>query len=384
MTGLLLCCAAIKSAHAQPAAPSTPHNGRPQHVFIIILENKDFDETFGPQSDAPYLGHELRAEGRLLTNYYATGHHSLDNYISLVSGQAPTQETQGDCIPQAGYRFQDFVLTSPGLDRDGQVHGSGCVYPSSVLTIATQLERKGLIWGGYMEDMGRTCQHPVVNEPDDHVKAKPGDQYATRHNPFVYFHSLIDPPNPSLGETRRPSSCDLNDVPLRRLDADLTKVETTPNLVFITPNLCNDGHDPTNDGKDGHAVCIGGYLKSIDVFLRRFVPKILAAPAYTQSGILIITFDEAEIPDGSSCCGEPSGPNVKDPGLIDGGPGDRSGGGRIGALMLSPYVTPGSTDPTPYNHYSMLRGLEDLFELDHLGYAQKPAPTPFDEFLKQQ
>jgi hypothetical protein len=97
---------------------------------------------------------------------------------------------------------------------------------------------------------------------------------------------------------------------------------------------------------------------------------------------LIITFDEAEIPDGSSCCGEPPGPNVKDPGLAEGGPGDRSGGGRIGALMVSRYFTPGSTDLTTYNHYGMLRGLEDLFGLAHLGYAQKPAPTPFDEILK--
>jgi hypothetical protein len=135
-------------------------------------------------------------------------------------------------------------------------------------------------------------------------------------------------------------------------------------------------------------MCDGGGLISSDRFLRKWVPKILSSPAYRADGVLIITFDEAEVgmtrshqivpaeTDASACCDEPSGPNTAKPGLV--GPG----GGRIGALILSRSIKGGGTDATPYNHYSLLRGLEDLFALDHLGYALKPAPTPLDQFLK--
>ncbi|MGH7880299.1 MAG: alkaline phosphatase family protein, partial [Candidatus Binataceae bacterium] len=158
----------------------------------------------------------------------------------------------------------------------------------------------------------------------------------------------------------------------------LKSVATTPNLVFITPNLCNDGHDGPS------AICEGGHLKSADRFLQRMVPKILESPAYRQDGMLIITFDEAKVgydlvhaidpakTDATACCHEPAGPNVSQPGLT--GPG----GGRIGAVILSPDVKAGSVNDTPYNHYALLRGLEDLFGLDHLGYARDHRLNSFD------
>jgi len=361
-------------AHAQIAAPrvvtSTSSSARPRHVFIIVLENETFGTTFGPASDAPFLSQELTHKGELLTHYYGIGHNSLDNYIAMVSGQAPTPQTQGDCIHE--YKFQDFTPADAALDDFGQVHGSGCVYPEKVRTIANQLEDKGLTWGGYMEDMSRNCQHPELNQPDDHVKAEPGDQYATRHNPFVYFHSIIDHP-----------TCDAHVVPLARFDADLRSIATTPNLVFITPNLCNDGHDGASE------ICAGGHLKSADRFLQKMVPKILGSLAYQQDGLLLITFDEAKVgydenhvidpakTDASACCKEPTGPNVAMPGMV--GPG----GGRIGAVILSRYVKPGSRDDTEYNHYALLRGLEDLFGLDHLGYAQDDGLNSFDRVFSQ-
>jgi phosphatidylinositol-3-phosphatase len=333
---------------------------RPRHVFLVVLENEGFETTFGTNSAERYLSTELTSKGELLTQYFAIGHFSLDNYIAMVSGQAPTKETQADCST-----YLNFAPPDAALDGDGQVHGSGCVYPSTVLTIANQLEAKGLTWRGYMEDMSRNCQHVELGHEDDHIQARPGDQYATRHNPFVYFHSIIDHP-----------TCKEHVVPLTAFDEDLQSVATTPNLAFITPNLCNDGHDGAS------AICPGGHLKSADHFLRQFVPKILASPAYQRDGMLMITFDEAEIgqsggrvdpktTDATACCDEPSGPNTSLPGLT--GPG----GGRIGAVILSQYVKPGSRNDTPYNHYALLRGLEDLFGLDYLGFAKLAGP-PFD------
>jgi phosphatidylinositol-3-phosphatase len=362
------------TAAVAPAAPA-PRIG---HVFILMLENEGYDVTFGPGSPAKYLNH-LRGEGALVRNYFATSHFSLGNYIALISGQAPNPATEYDCE-----EFTEFVAT--GIAPDGQIIGSGCVYPASVPTIANQLEAKGLSWKAYMEDMGddpmresATCGHPPVGAPDNTQGAQIGDQYATRHDPFVYFHGIIDSP-----------SCAQHVVNLRALGPDLKSAATTPNYVFITPDLCNDGHDggaggPCVDGQPGGLV-------SADRFLRSVVPRIIASPAFRRDGLLIITFDESDIEsdydastkavrvragDAAACCDEPPGPNIpayhagggiartaiNGPGLI--GPG----GGRIGAVMLSPFISPGTVSQVPYNHYALLRSVEDSFGLSHLGYA---------------
>src|SRR5262249_59710151 len=63
-----------------PSAVAAPPPIR--HVFVIVLENKSFDATFGPGSTAPYLSQTLTQQGQLLRQYYAIGHASLDNYIA--------------------------------------------------------------------------------------------------------------------------------------------------------------------------------------------------------------------------------------------------------------------------------------------------------------
>ncbi|TLY72331.1 MAG: phosphoesterase, partial [Gammaproteobacteria bacterium] len=68
-----------------------------RHVFVILLENQSFGVTFGKHSPAPYLAQTLPAQGALLTHYYGIGHASLDNYVALISGQAPNEQTQLDC-----------------------------------------------------------------------------------------------------------------------------------------------------------------------------------------------------------------------------------------------------------------------------------------------
>ena len=59
------------------------------HVWTIILENKSYEATFTGLNQNSYLWKTLPSYGELLRQYYGTGHYSLDNYISLVSGQAP-------------------------------------------------------------------------------------------------------------------------------------------------------------------------------------------------------------------------------------------------------------------------------------------------------
>jgi phosphatidylinositol-3-phosphatase len=102
----------------------------------------------------------------------------------------------------------------------------------------------------------------------------------------------------------------------------------------------------------------------------------MKSPAYRQDGMLIITFDEADLrsdpADYERCCDEKHGPNTIAPGRKG------SGGGRIGAVIVSPYVRPGTLDRAPYNHYSLLKSLEVLFNIrQFLGYASQPGLKPF-------
>ena len=328
------------------AAPAMAQLPPVKHVFVIMLENEGFATTFGSGSAAPYLSKTLTAKGQLLTEYYGIGHNSNPNYLAMISGQAPDATTQGDCQV-----YQDFA--GPGVfAADGQLVGQGCVYPSSVDTVANQLEVNGLTWRGYMESMPGPCSHPALNSMDSTQKATATNEYATRHNPFVYFHALIDIP-----------TCAANDVALTELQQDLATVATTRNLSFIVPNLCHDGHDtPCADGEPGGLV-------SADAFLRQYVPLILNSPAFKKDGVLIITFDEAEFgasagSDSTACCNEKPGPNSPLPGIS--GPG----GGRVGAVVISPFVKAGTRNATAYNHYSFLKTVEELFGLPYLGYAQ--------------
>jgi hypothetical protein len=342
-----LVAAAGPRATAAPTAEALPPI---KHVFVIVLENEAAETSFGPGSPAPYLSKTLPAQGELLPQYFATGHASLDNYIAMVSGQAPNAVTQADCLV-----YLDFLPPLAVPLNDGQVVGQGCVLPAGVTALPDQLESAGTTWRGYMEDMGTPCRHPVVNAADSTQAAKVGDQYAARHNPFVYFHSIIDDD----------ASCRQHVVDLSALTADLATVGSTPGFSFITPNLCHDGHDaPCVDGQPGGLV-------SADAFLKVWVPKILASPAYQQDGMLLVTFDESETADATACCGELPGPNSPLPGIT--GPG----GGRIGAVVLSKYVTPGTVNSTPYNHYALLRTFEDLFGVPHLGFAGAAGLRPF-------
>jgi phosphatidylinositol-3-phosphatase len=328
-----------------------------QHVWIVVLENKGYNETFGPSSKAPYLSKTLPSQGQLLTHYYGTGHQSLDNYITMVSGQPPNPYTQADAP-----LYADFVGT---VGSDGVAIGQGSIYPAEVKTIADQLDAKGLSWKGYMQDMAnsqtepKTCRHPDPGTPDNTQQARMGDQYATRHNPFVYFHSIIDRP-----------ICATNDIDLSALPTDLASTATTPSYSFIVPNLCEDGHDaPCVDKRPGGLV-------SSDAFLKTWIPRITGSPAYADGGLVIVTFDEAEIQgDASDCCNEPRSPNTPN----NGGPTPGNGGGRTGAVLLSRYIRAGSVNDTPYNHYSLLRSTEDMFGLAHLGYAANAGLKPFEE-----
>jgi hypothetical protein len=335
-----------------------------KHLFIVVLENKTYDKTFGPNPGSRYLAETLPAQGAELRRYYGIAHLSLPNYIAMVSGQPPNMQTQSDC------NFYNNM--SPGsVGADGIAMGQGCVYPAgTVQTVANQLEGNGYLWKFYAEDMANsvasgqpaTCRHPSINGQDGTQGAKATDQYATRHVGVLYFHSIIDFP-----------TCNEHVVDLNQLPGDLRGSGTTPSYSFVVPDLCADGHDSTcPDGAPG------GYA-GMEKFLKDWIPRITRSDAYEDRGLVLIAFDEAGATlgeeDQSACCNEQPGPNTPSPGGLFPGPG----GGRTGAVMLSPCIKPGTKSEKPYNHYSQLRWVEDNFGLAHLGYAGAAGLQPFGE-----
>ena len=337
-----------------------------RHVWVIELENQGYAQTFGTPAADPYLARTLPRMGARLENYYAIGHSSAANYVAQVSGQAPDLGTQADCpvwTPLPGH-----IVAGPYH----QVLGEGCAYPAAVPTLGNQLSAAGLSWAAYLQDMGNNpvrdntvstargpaCGHPGIWAIDRTHRAEKADQYAVRHDGFAFFRLV----------TGNQAFCAAHILSFRPLPGDLAQAAATPAFSFIVPNLCNDGHD---------APCVTGApggLAQSDRFLAQWVPMIIASPAYRDGGLVVVTFDEGS--DSAACCGEASGfssdhPNVLDPGKN--GPG----GGRIGAILLSPLIKPGTVSTVDYNHYSLLRSIEDIFALPHLGDAAMPQVTSF-------
>ena len=172
--------------------------------------------------------------------------------------------------------------------------------------------------------------------------------------------------------------------------------------------------DPCDDGSDTpcspHAKAGPA---AADAFLKSVIPGILSSPAYKAEGLIAITYDQAPqsgpSADSSSCCGNPSTyPNLigfSGPGTSGGAAGaygperaertDRAtgpppslglgqtnptgGGGQVGLLLLSRYVTPGIPEVTDfYNHFSLLASIEASFGFKHLGYASVKSLPVFE------
>jgi hypothetical protein len=322
-----------------------------RHVFVVLLENEDATVTYGPNSPAHFLNDTLVKKGAFVSQYFATSHASLGNYTSLISGQPTDSAFDADC----DFRT-NFVQT--GSAPLGLAVGQGCVYPTRIKTVVNQLEDKHLRWKAYMEDMGNDpdregdrCGRVPIGTKDITNDAEPGDMYAARHDPFVWFHSITNF-----------ASCN-NVVPLSEMQADLSSEATTPNFVFISPNVCHDGHDqPCVDGEPGGLV-------SADQWLHDWIPVILNSEAFKEDGLLFITTDESEgvgpngVENATACCNEQPGPNIAMPG------GNGPGGGRVAGVAISRFIKPGTVSSVPYNHYSMLKTVEQIFGLPFLGFA---------------
>ncbi|MFT3693739.1 MAG: alkaline phosphatase family protein [Kofleriaceae bacterium] len=254
-------------------------------VFTIILENHDYKEIVG-SANAPYIN-SLIAQGALATNYKDTNHPSLPNYLHMISG----------------------ADQYPGVIDVNPTQSS--YFPANQPNLGTQLEAANIPWRSYQESMGTPC------------KLTASGPYAPKHDPFLYFVDQQSGAN---------NLCANTNVDYTNFAADLAA--GTYRYMWITPNLTDDGHDPSTNPTMA--------LTTSDNWLKTEVPKILASDAYQHGGILFITWDESE------------GRNGDDPDLIP------------MIVLANNLPHPGKTDNTAYTHSSYLATVEDLFSLPRL------------------
>lgn len=281
---LIVGCGAARPGRpllAPGAAGALPASAA-SHVVVIVMENEEASGVIG-SSAAPFVN-GLAHRYALAGNYYAVAHPSLPNYLALTGGS--TFKISSDCTACA--------VSAPNLvDQLAAAHRS---------------------WRAYMEDLPRAC---------DTTAGSGG--YAKKHDPFLYYRDVV-------GHPERCSRV----VPYARLGTDLRRGRL-PSLAWITPNLCDDGHDCP--------------LRQADAYLAAIVPALLRELG--PHGILFLTWDEGTSNRG--CC---AGQAV---------------GGQVATIVAGPDVRRGARSTTAYDHYSLLRTVEDALGLPHLGYAAAPA-----------
>jgi phospholipase C len=211
--------------------------------------------------------------------------------------------------------------------------GQGCSIPGSENNIGDELASAGITWKAYLESMTQPCA--TSNE----------GYYAVRHNPFVYFDSIRNDP----------TLCAAHDVPFDQLQSDINH-QTLPQFAWVVPNDCNNMHTQCDQNKT--------LLQQGEDWLSTWVPKILASKQMQSDGVLVITFDEGT--GDSGCCSA-------DP-----------GGGQVLTLVISPnslVKSGGYASDTVYNHYSLLRTIEDNWGLGYLGHAGDDGVVPMIDFF---
>ena len=257
-----VCALALPAAAAAQEADPLSEVG---HVFTIVLENKDYDITFGAEPPAPYLAKTLAGKGQLLTQYHGTGHFSLGNYITMISGQSENPRDPGR-LPVAS------TSSTPGtIGADGQALGERLrLSRRRCMTVADQLEAAGQGWRGYMEDMGddlardggTRCAHPPIGAADRHPE---GHARPTSTRPATTRSST----STRSSTTAPPASAHV--VNLRRLRHDLRKPHDDAATTASSPPT--SAATATTRSAPNPAQP-GGYA-GIDASCASWVPRIL-------------------------------------------------------------------------------------------------------------
>ena len=341
VAGIALATALGLAGSAMAAPKGLEGVPRFAHIFVIMEENKDYDQIVaGP--DAPNLARLAKTYGDA-AQFYGEVHPSEGNYVALLGGDTfgihdddPWYCKPGTTDPTcAGARWE-------GAYSDHTVHGAG---------LGDQLLAAGLTWKGYYQNLPAPGSLAyIATDPKMDDGTRNTALYASKHAGFVNFASVQT--DPDRAERL---------VGFDRLDADLAS-GNLPNFALIVPNQCNEMH-----GLMGPHVPLNcfapnktGLIRRGDAEAGRLVEAIEKTPAWgaADNFAIVITFDEGTAGVRSGCCGvTPTAPS-------------NFGGGHIPTIVITNHGPRGLADATPYNHYSLLRTIEDAFGIsEHLRHA---------------
>jgi arylsulfatase A-like enzyme len=332
---------AIASAAPSPVVgPRLEGVPRFAHIFVIVEENKDYDQILGGEA-APAIARLAREHGNA-TQFFGEVHPSEANYVALLGGDT------------FGIHDDDAFYCKPGMAKpecagsakpgyvDHTVHAPG---------LGDQLAARGLSWKGYYENLPEPGSLAyVAGDPKADDGMRTAALYASKHSGFVNFESVQTAPD-RAGRL----------VGFDQLDADIA-ADALPNFALIVPNQCNEMHGLY--GPDVPQDCLGSNKAALirrgDDEVKRLVAAIERTRAWRgpDNAAIVVTFDEGAGGTREGCCGVT-------PGAIS-----NFGGGHIPTIVVTNHGPRGLADPTPYNHYALLRTIEDAFGIDqHLRHA---------------
>ncbi len=382
------------AAHANetPGPQGAPVGGfgRLNHVFLIMMENQTSTDIIG-NPNAPFINAYAKVANHA-TNYFGVGHTSAPNYLEIIGGSNFGVSNDfwpdwlnGGCVDNApsstGCVGAVPPIATPGLDNPVaatatpsqcnaqidftspqqtpvQFNCARYTYQATTYTpksIADQLVATSRTWKTYQEDLPAVVPGAAgvnysdgelsnLSPPSVFVPGPVQKLYAVKHNPFVYFKNVQDGANPLLSLAQVVDF----DGP-HGLWADLA-TGFIPNLLFIVPNQCHDQHGFVSGGTP---ICSAAtdaeeqlLLAQGDAEVAKLVNGIKASRAWHEGrNVIILVWDENDFSNA---------PN------------------NVVMTVETNYAPNGKTDPTVYDHYSLLRTLETGFGLPCLNHACDP------------
>ncbi|HEY5258984.1 MAG TPA: alkaline phosphatase family protein [Candidatus Baltobacteraceae bacterium] len=305
------------------------------HIFIIVEENKNDAQIIG-SLNAPVITGLAHAYGEA-TDFFAETHPSEPNYVALVGGYT------------YGLRDDDAFYCKPDDLRPGCAGSrkSGFVdHTISAPNLSTQLHDAGLTWKNYNESIPKAGSL-AVSTP----------LYASKHSGFINFANVQRDPHRAQ-----------HLVGFQPFYADLRDGEV-PNFSLIIPNICDDMHG--SNIRTLPADCryepVAPLVRRGDRHVMAIVEAIMASRVWLEKSndAIVITWDEDDGGSRAGCCGSD--------------PADFSnrGGGHVATIVITNHGPRRVRDATPYNHYSLLRTIDDAFGIYHyLERANAPGVVP--------
>lgn len=286
-----------------------------QHVFEIMMENTGYDSLVG-NPNAPWINQAIKTYG-VATNYFGVFHPSQPNYIAATAGSR--------------YGVAD--------DNDTTI---------DVPNIVDQLESHGKTWKAYMQSYSLCNGNALAHACGDQL-------YERKHNPFISYADVQT--NPSRVA---------NIVDFSQFATDLAN-NTVPDYSWISPDQCHDMHGRSTAG-DCNFGNAQGLIATGDQFLADTVHAIQSSRAWTGNSVIFITWDESDFTgsgpsgfgDTRGCC------DATTP----------FGGGHVLTLVISHSDHQARTSDVAYNHYSILRTIEDGWQLGCLANTCDTANVP--------